>query len=323
MRTLVEGETGFLVGVLTALLSSVIVLGSFFLAFAEGDQLAALRPSQTPTLTGAPTQTPVPVTPKPGEPTYTPSPIPSNTPTYTPTITFTPNCQSIPADWVPYTIQDSDTWIKLAQRYGITIGKIKDANCWDIEKLPVGYEFYFPPATVTPAITATDTPLPASATPVCVTYRPAGWVTYTIRPGDTLFSIARDHQVSPARIQRANCILDPDKILANQVIWVPYIAPSSTPQPSPTPQPSATHTLPAPTATSTPLPTVSPSSTPSPSPTHTPTTPTPTPSETPVPTTAEPTTVQTGTNTPTTPSNPTVTATDPDSDSEPPSPTPP
>jgi hypothetical protein len=106
-----------------------------------------------------------------------------------------------------------------------------------------------PTATVTlPGLPITATlppvtiPLPPTAIPtVCVPR--ADWVyTYTVQPGDTLFSIAQRFGLSLAQLQTANCIVNANVIAVGQVLRVPF------------PLPIATNTpIPAPTNTSRPL----------------------------------------------------------------------
>ena len=48
-----------------------------------------------------------------------------------------------------------------------------------------------------------------------------GWFKYTIRRGDTLFSIARWYGTSVAELARINHIWNPDRIYAGQVILIP------------------------------------------------------------------------------------------------------
>ncbi|MDX1662577.1 MAG: LysM peptidoglycan-binding domain-containing protein [Candidatus Promineifilaceae bacterium] len=128
-----------------------------------------------------------------------------------------------------------------------------------------------PPTEPPPEPTATAT----SAEATCGA--PAGWVLYTVAPGDTLFRIALRSGASLTQLQRANCLGNSYKIYGGQRIYVPrYLA---APQPSPTPlpveptptEPAPTATEPAPTATE-PAPTAT-----EPSPTATATEPTTTP----------------------------------------------
>jgi LysM repeat protein len=69
-----------------------------------------------------------------------------------------------------------------------------------------------PSATPTsPIIIATDTPAappPATATPV-----PVNPSQYTVKPGDWLYKIARDHNVTPQALMAANPQINPNAVL--------------------------------------------------------------------------------------------------------------
>lgn len=148
-----------------------------------------------------------------------------------------------------------------------------------------------PLSTVAPTLPPTATPPPANQ---CGP--PAGWVLYTVQPGENLFRISLRYDVTMSQMRQANCLTSND-IYAGQRIYVPYyLAPSPTeapevtptsPPPSPTsppPSPEPTATQPPPTATpepspTPPMPTDIPTSTPPP---VTPVPPKPTPTPTPV-----------------------------------------
>ena len=46
-------------------------------------------------------------------------------------------------------------------------------------------------------------------------------ITYTVKPGDTIYSIAREHTVSPAAIVAANSLTDPNNILIGTELLIP------------------------------------------------------------------------------------------------------
>lgn len=50
---------------------------------------------------------------------------------------------------------------------------------------------------------------------------PAGWTTYTVQPGNTLFSIARAVGSTVGELRTVNCIADADNITVGQVLFVP------------------------------------------------------------------------------------------------------
>ncbi|MDX2138373.1 MAG: LysM peptidoglycan-binding domain-containing protein [Chloroflexota bacterium] len=94
--------------------------------------------------------------------------------------------------------------------------------------------------TVSPTLTAT----PSAATP-------AATVSYTVRPGDTLFRIATRFGTTVRAIAAANGITNTSLIYVGQVLQIPTVA---------TPTPSVTATAPA--ASATPLPTATVTTTP-------------------------------------------------------------
>ncbi|MBN2390631.1 MAG: LysM peptidoglycan-binding domain-containing protein [Anaerolineae bacterium] len=130
-----------------------------------------------------------------------------------------------------------------------------------------------PTPTSTPTLTslpsATSTSLPMAGTPepeAPCDSPPPGWVIYTIQPGDTIYSLARNTGTTIEALAQANCIQDVTKIYAGQKLYVPKLPPTPTlpppPSPKPTPvPPGMTPTLPPP-PTQEPTPTGTPTMTP-------------------------------------------------------------
>ncbi|MDY7076117.1 MAG: LysM peptidoglycan-binding domain-containing protein [Chloroflexota bacterium] len=255
--------------------------------------------------------------------TFTPSPIPSLTPSSTTEITesptptpispLMPSCQP-PSDWVVYAVQRGDTLYRLALRNGVTALVLMEVNCLSTSFIYFGQEIYLP------------SPLYVSPTPPPYCGPPFGWVAwYVVQPGDNLSSLAYRFGVSIEAIRRANC-MSGYVIYRGQKLFLPSptptpirtAVPTRTPTPPYSPIPTETY---IPTLVPTPTPTRFPTVTPSPPPTgvftptvtstptstiYTPTY-TPTPAETPSPTS---TLTPTGQPTPTpTSSGPTPTST--------------
>lgn len=84
--------------------------------------------------------------------------------------------------------------------------------------------------------TGSPTPAPSGEEP---TLPPVG-VTYTVQPGDTLYSIARRFGTTVEAITEANDIEDPTQIEVGQVLLIPGLTatPSSIPTSTGTPQPT-------------------------------------------------------------------------------------
>ena len=270
-------------GVLTALFSILIVIGSLALSLTEdGMSMALLR-------TTPGTLTPTSAFPQPSE-TYsivaatsmvTPviSPTPMPTPSFTPippSPTPPPSC--LPPDgWLPITVQLGDTLQSLARTYNVTEAVLAQANCLVTNSLIAGMILYVP---------GFSTPVP-----IVVCGPPSGWVYYIVQPSDTLYKLSLIYKVSVAQLQLANCLGTSTYIRVGQRLFVPFylpptptftLTPTVTRTPTPTLTPSNTATLPvgftpAPTNTFTPSPTSTATSTSTSTPTSTSTfTPTPT-----------------------------------------------
>jgi LysM repeat protein len=299
----------------------VLVIGSLILTRVDPMLRAEVPPSATrrlPTATPFPTDAPATATRRP-----TRTPAPSRTPT--PQSPLFERCEAYPAGWVVHEVASGESLQVLAARAGLAVHELRRANCGIAEVAP-GDRVYLPKLAV-----ATATPVPTKP-PQCVRYRPAGWQTITVRPGETLYTLARRYGTTVSALRRPNCLTG-DQIYAGQALYVPGVMvipptpiptqpPTATPLPpsvTPTPLPTSTPTPVPGTPTETPTPSLTPTATRTPTPTGTPTPTevpslTPTPSVTPIPSltstvtptptsspepTAEPTATPTPTETPT------------------------
>jgi LysM repeat protein len=276
-----------LLGILAALISVSLLVGSLSLTLMEGGLRQAFAPSLTFTITQISIQT-LSATPF-ISPTFGPSPITS----WTPTPSYTPSpisseivvC-SYPEGWSPIGVQPGDTLEGLAQTYNTSVERLIAGNCLLSSQLIPGMTLYVPGLSPT-------TP-PVNCGP------PPGWVFYTVQAGDTLYGISLIFGVTVRQLQDANCMGDSTLIRVGQRLYVPNV-PTRTPVVTFTPVPTLTDTpIPPPVDTLTPTIYVPPTDTPTnpPQPTDTPT---PTPTETTEPT-ATPTDI-------TLPPTPTVTDT--------------
>lgn len=256
MKSWQQGIVGFIM----AVLFSGLVLGSFSLSLLEsGYRPPGLKPTSLPPFPSA-------INPSPGAPIAAQTQIP------TATFTSSTSC-SFPPGWVPYQVQWGETIGSIAARHGISPQELMSGNCMEVEVVQPGWVLHVPPGT--PAAFWTSTPH-GQYTPCSMP--PWGWVPYTVRPGDTLSSIAYAFRVSVYQLQQANCLGASYQIYAGQVIYVPNVAtqgPYPTYPPLPTPTPG-TYTTP-PTVPVTPYPTI-------PGVTTTPSWPSPTPPLPPTPT---------------------------------------
>ena len=284
MRNSLQRVGGIFLGLVTALVSSGLVLGSIVLALTEGGVRLALAPPSTSisfnaeAFSASPTSSLPQETLEPGRPTYTPTLIPLPTETATLTLPPPPTDCPPPDGWAPVTIAPGETLRILAGTYGTTQEALAEANCLITSRLIAGSILYVPgPAPTLP---------PVSCGP------PPGWVFYTIQPGDTLYSLGLTFGVSISQLQLANCMGGATDIRAGQRIYTPYLppllpslTPSPTPSPTTEPVPSPEPPTIEPTSTSPPPPTAT--ATPPPTPTLAPSN-TPVPTDTPLPTNAPP-----------------------------------
>lgn len=281
-------------GVLIALLSAGIILGSLSIALIEGGMNSGMEstptrfvrlitqpiPSIMPSVSSSPTTTEVILTPQ----SLTSTPL---------AVVFspTPRCPQ-PRGWSVYVIQPGDTLASIAEFYNTTAELLADENCLEVSTLFPGTELYVPNVYPTEVVVQCGPP--------------ARWVFYTVKSGDTLYHLSRLFRVTVAQLQYANCLGSSTLIRAGQKLYVPNV-PTSTPRMIPTdteqPQPSDT-------ATSVPSATDVPTSTPTTIPTSTSTAtmvPTLNPTQTPT-FTSTATEISTATITPT--GTPTATATE-------------
>ena len=257
--------------ILLAIFSVALVIGGISLAMAESYIPDVPTPTDTQALiviVASPSTTPIPLQSLPGTAT---API---SPTSTATVPPPTSCPP-PSGWVPITVGPGDDLVALSYRYHSTPEDLLLANCLFSVDLPYGSIIYVPSVP-------TNTPVLCGP--------PAGWIQYTVRPGNTMYSLSQAYGTSISQLQFANC-MSPNQynLAAGQVIWVPNVI-------TRTPRATATATL---TPVSIVFPTLTRTATPTQIPTQVPT-------GTNVPTV---TNVPTATNVPTSTATGTATAT--------------
>jgi LysM repeat protein len=114
-----------------------------------------------------------------------------------------------PPNSFAYVIKAGDTFFSLAQRYNTTVAAIISANpLVDPNRLRIGQTICIPRQPIYP-------PCPEG------NY-------YTIKPGDTLYSLARFYNVSLNDLIEANPGINPDNLRVGQVICIPLATPPVT-----------------------------------------------------------------------------------------------
>lgn len=234
------GLNGILMGALSALVLSALVLGGFMLAFSENVPDLVVQPTAPPAisqLTPAPSDAASPTLTILPSATATLTPAPSRTTTPSATTFPSPTGCPIPPGWIPYTVQRGETLNPLAARFGLHPQELADANCISRSQQVVpGLILYIPGPTAPPPY--------ASPIPCTPKYN---WVVYIVQPGDTLYNLAARVNSTPYELQLANC-LPSNYIYVGQRLYVPFY-----PAPLPTsPWPTPIPTTPIPTDTAIP-----------------------------------------------------------------------
>lgn len=199
-----------------ALISIGLMVGALSISLVE------FVPQMTPTAADNLQPSPIPLTATNTlAPTLTPtlgaeSPTPSLTPTSTITLTPPASCPP-PSGWVQIFIQAGETLDSIATRYRTTKDDLRRANCLVIDTLVYGTVLYVPPvATNTPAVCSPGA---------------SGWVkNYSVKPGDTIYSIATNHYSTASLLKSVNCRTS-DLIYVGEVLWIPNVA-TRTPRPT-------------------------------------------------------------------------------------------
>ncbi len=131
---------------------------------------------------------------------------------YLPSPPTSESCERHPVGWVSHTVQIGETLSELADRVNITVSQAQEANCLPGTALQAGQIIYLP---------ALPTPSP---TP-CVPAPGLGWQTYTVRPGDSLTSLAAIRNITAEALRRANCLSPGDTaVQAGQRLFLPPLA---------------------------------------------------------------------------------------------------
>lgn len=89
-----------------------------------------------------------------------------------------------------YTVQSGDSLYKIAGQYGVTVDEIITANNLKSTKLQIGQVLVIPTGTIQP----TPTPTPPNN----------NYITYTVKPGDSLYKIANNYNTTVNAIKELN-----------------------------------------------------------------------------------------------------------------------
>jgi LysM repeat protein len=116
-----------------------------------------------------------------------------------------------------YTVIAGDSWWKIAERFGSTPEVIAAMNGRDTDTLTVGEILKVPAPTLEAGTTSGSVVSGGAPT----TEGTQELTSYTVKAGDTLFSIAQTFETTVALIRQANCLGEEDVLSVNQNLLVP------------------------------------------------------------------------------------------------------
>jgi len=214
-----QGLRDFGSALTVALLSVGLMFGVLSISLVE------FQPEAAPAPTDPIQPSPAPITPTSTlPPTNTLLPgadVPTTSPTFT---SIAQSSCPLPTGWTSIIVPPGATIFSIADQYRVTREQLISTNCMLTDSLVSGTTLYVP-SQVTSTV--------AACIPGAV-----NWIPYTVKPGDTLFSIAVNRYTNYLLIQSVNCI-NTSAIKSGQVLWVPSVS-TRTPYPSPLPGSSAT-----------------------------------------------------------------------------------
>lgn len=111
-----------------------------------------------------------------------------------------------------YIVQSGETLLGIANRNGVAVSALRTANNITGDLIRVGDELVIPDCDAAPV---TPTPGPTE-TPV-----PAGFESYTVQSGDTLFNIAQRYGTTVQAIVDANQLSNPNALNIGDVLLIP------------------------------------------------------------------------------------------------------
>lgn len=126
-----------------------------------------------------------------------------------------------------YIVQPGDSLYVIARSNEITLQSLRDANpelTGNAPLLQIGQQIKLPCGTPAPAEADTaipDASVPLNTTPSAPDATPVDGVEYTVRGGDTLYTIATRNGVTVQAIINANTLANPDRLTIGQVLIIP------------------------------------------------------------------------------------------------------
>ncbi len=156
-----------------------------------------------------------PVTPEISTPAF--DALPSTTPSGL--ITPTAFQDAVSADGCTYTVQGGDTLYRIALRNNTTVSELRTANQLSGDLIQPGQVLQIPNCGVDSASAPVEGVTPDASVDSGVL--PAGGETYTVQPGDTLFTIAQRFGTTISAITAANNLANPNQLSVGQELIIP------------------------------------------------------------------------------------------------------
>jgi murein DD-endopeptidase MepM/ murein hydrolase activator NlpD len=128
-----------------------------------------------------------------------------------------------PAKGEMITVQPGDTLYGLSKRHRVSLTELTEVNSLGNPNLKPGQKLYLPASSGVAAERAVEaaTPAPMPLAPPSRELAAHYGASYTVKPGESLYTIARSHKVKFAELQQVNGISDPRRVKPGTVLKVP------------------------------------------------------------------------------------------------------
>ncbi len=219
-----KGKSNLFVAVFTILAIHVVLFAGLLMQGCKrekADTSVARTPTNPPPISASYY---TPTSPPPSTPaTYTPAALPTVASNEV-AIASTPPPATEPA-FTEYKVVRGDSLYKIAKDHGITLPALQKANPdLDPRRLQPGQVIQIPPPESAAAPSAPEGALAAD-----------GSTSYTVKAGDNLTRIAKNHGISVTTLKAANN-LRTDRIQVGQKLSIPAPTPSAAPAPGAAPR---------------------------------------------------------------------------------------
>jgi LysM repeat protein len=131
-----------------------------------------------------------------------------------PPVTRVADVETMPQDTIPYAVQDGDTLVSIAAKFGTSWETLAALNQLDAQSFLQPGQTLRVPQKQRPAAAAPAAPVTAAA-------HQAPPLFHVVQPGDTLISIANRYNLSLASLMNVNSLTENDVIQVGQQLQLP------------------------------------------------------------------------------------------------------